>query len=131
MDAKRSTRWIVSIFRGADRRGRWRIARRCTVVNWMGGTELDLSHAELSHQRTQLNMYSWMGGGQIKVPEGIAVQVSKLAIMGGNDVHLGDDAPPAGAPLLRIRLISIFGGCSVRRVKGRTTGPAGPPRRGP
>ncbi|MGA2924828.1 MAG: DUF1707 domain-containing protein [Solirubrobacteraceae bacterium] len=109
------TRWLISIMSGNDRRGRWRIAPRCTVVNVMGGSDLDLSDAELSDRVTQLNVYSVMGGGEVWVPEGVDVHVSKFALMGGNDVHLGDHLPPPGAPVLRVRLVSIMGGCSVRR----------------
>jgi hypothetical protein len=108
-------RWVVSIMSGDDRRGRWRIARRCNVINVMGGSDLDLCDVELAHPITQLNVYSVMGSGQIRVPNGVDVQVSKLALMGGNDVRLGDDVPPPGAPLIRIRLVSIMGGCSIRR----------------
>jgi hypothetical protein len=41
--------------------------------------------------------------------------VSNLAIMGGNDVQLGDEVVPPGGPVIRIRLVSIMGGCSVKR----------------
>lgn len=108
-------RWVVSIMSGDDRRGRWRIARRCTVINVMGGSDLDLCDVELSHPVTQLNVFSVMGGGQIRVPNGVEVQVSKLALMGGNDVRLGDEESPPGAPVIRIRLVSLMGGCSIRR----------------
>ena len=107
-------RWVVSIMGGNDRRGHWRIAKRCTVVNIMGGGEIDLCDAELSHQVTQLNVYSVMGGAEIRVPNGARVQVSKLAFMGANDVRLGDRPPRSGGPLIRIRLVSIMGGGKVR-----------------
>ena len=31
-------RWVVSIMSGHERKGRWRIAERCTVLNIMGGS---------------------------------------------------------------------------------------------
>jgi Domain of unknown function (DUF1707) len=107
-------RRVISIMGGNHRRGHWRIARRCTVVNVMGGGEIDLCDAELSHPVTQLNVYSVMGGAEIRVPGGVAVQVSKLAFMGGNDVRLGDRPPGLDHPLIRIRLVSIMGGAKVR-----------------
>jgi len=109
------TNWIVSIMGGNDRRGRWRIAKTCTVVNIMGGSELDLNDVELGGQVTQLNVYSLMGGAEIRVPDGVRVDVSKFALMGGHEVRLGDDAPPPDAPLIRIRLVSVMGGGEVRR----------------
>src|SRR5947208_82578 len=34
------SRWVVSIMSGHERRGRWRIAPRCTVLNIMGGSDI-------------------------------------------------------------------------------------------
>ena len=108
-------RWVVSIMSGHERKGRWRIAERCTVLNIMGGSEIDLNDVELSEPVTQLNVYTVMGGGEIRVPDGVDVEVSNVAIMGGNDVKLGDQAMPAGGPVIRIRLVSIMGGVGVKR----------------
>lgn len=108
-------RWVVSIMSGHERKGRWRIAERCTVLNVMGGSEIDLNDVELSELITQLNVYTVMGGGEIRVPDGVDVEVSNVAIMGGNDVKLGDEAMPADGPLIRIRLVSIMGGVGVKR----------------
>jgi hypothetical protein len=109
------SRWVMSVMGANDRRGRWRVASRCTVINVMGGSDLDLCDAELSDQVTRLTVFSIMGGSEIRVPDGVDVQVSKLGIMGGNDVRLGEDLPPLGAPQIHIRLVSIMGGSSVRR----------------
>ena len=109
------SRWVVSIMSGHDRTGRWRIAPRCTVLNVMGGSDIDLCEAELASSETQLTVYSVMGGGEIRVPHGVEVHVSQFAFMGGNDVKLGDETPPPTGPVIRVRLISIMGGTSVRR----------------
>ena len=110
------SRWVLSIMSGHDRRGRWRIAPKCTVLNVMGGSDIDMCEAELASLETQLNVYSVMGGGEIRVPHGVEVHVSQFAFMGGNDVELGDERPPpTGGPVLRVRLVSIMGGSSVRR----------------
>ena len=108
-------RWVVSIMSGHDRKGRWRIAERCTVLNIMGGSEIDLNDVELSESVTQLNVYSFWGGGEIRVPDGVEVQVSNVAIMGGNDVKLGAEVVPPGGPVIHIRLVSIMAGFSVQR----------------
>lgn len=109
------TRWVVSIMGGHDKRGRWRIGPRCTVLNIMGGSDIDLNDAELSGPLTELNMYSIMGGGEIRVPPGVDVQVSNFALMGANDVELGDEVAPPGAPTIHVRLVSIMGGADVAR----------------
>jgi hypothetical protein len=77
------TRWVVSIMGGHDKRGRWRPGPRCTVLNIMGGSDIDLNGAELSASLTEIRMYSIMGGGEIRVPHGVDVQVSNSALMGG------------------------------------------------
>lgn len=109
------SRWVISVLGGNDRVGRWRIARRCNVINVMGGSDVDLSTAELSDRVTHLNVFSVMGGSEIRVPDGVDVQVSKMSLMGGNDVRLGDYVPPPGAPQIFLRLVSVMGGSSVRR----------------
>jgi hypothetical protein len=109
------TRWVVSVMGGHDKRGRWRPAPRCTVVNVMGGSDIDLNDAELPGPLTEIHMYSIMGGGEIRVPPGVDVQVSNFALMGGNDVKLGDELAPPGAPRIHIRLVSIMGGSGVAR----------------
>ena len=109
------TRWVVSIMGGHDKRGRWRVAPRCSVLNIMGGSDIDLNDAELSEPVTELTMISIMGGGTVWVPHGVDVQVSNFALMGGNGAELGEEVAPAGAPSIRIRLISIMGGSEVKR----------------
>jgi hypothetical protein len=118
--ASGGTAWVVSIMSGSDRAGRWRLAERCTVLNIMGGSDLDLCDAELTDRVTELRVYSLMGGSDINVPEGLDVQVSKFALMGGHDVDLGDHVPPPGSPVLRVRMIALMGGGNIRR--GRKLG---------
>jgi hypothetical protein len=116
------TRWLISIMGGHERRGRWRVAPRLTAVNIMGGCEIDLNDAELAEPITELSVISIMGGGEVRVPHGVDVQVSNIALMGGNDVQLGDELAPPGGPSIHIRLISIMGGSSVTRGRKPTKG---------
>ncbi|MGZ6608884.1 MAG: hypothetical protein ACXVFI_17670, partial [Solirubrobacteraceae bacterium] len=55
-DGQGGTRWVVSIMGGHDKRGRWRPAPRCTVLNIMGGSDIDLNDAELPGPLTELRM---------------------------------------------------------------------------
>lgn len=112
-------RWLVAIMGGGDRRGRWRLAPRVTALNVMGGGSLDLNDAELSDERTELRVYSIMGGSDIHVPAEMNVEVSEFALMGGNDVELGDARPDPGGPVLRVRLFSLMGGSDVKRGRPR------------
>jgi hypothetical protein len=116
------TRWLLSIMSGRDRRGRWRLAERCVNVNVWGGSDLDLTQAELSARSSVLWVVSIMGGAEIRVPEGLNVEVSELAIMGGNDVRLGDALPDPGGPVLHVRMFTLMGGADVRRGPKRRRG---------
>ncbi len=109
------TRWLVSIMGGHDRQGHWRIAPRLTVVNIMGGSDLDLHEAELADDEVVITVFSLMGGTDIRVPDGLNVEVSQFAFMGGNSVELGPSHPDPGGPVVRIRILSIMGGSDVRR----------------
>jgi hypothetical protein len=107
--------WLVSIMSGRERKGRWRVGRQCRVVNVMGGSDLDLNDAELAGDDVALTVFSLMGGAEVRLPEGLNVELSEFAFMGGNDVTLGDERPDPGGPVLRLRLISIMGGADVKR----------------
>jgi hypothetical protein len=109
------TRWVVSIMGGSDRKGRWRVGRTCTVVNVMGGSDIHLNDAELAADVVELRIFSLMGGSDVWIPDGLAVEVSEFAFMGGNEVRIGEARPGDGGPLLRLKLISIMGGTTVRR----------------
>jgi len=114
------TRWVVSILGGSDRRGRWRVGRTVTVVNVMGGSDLDLNDAELAGDVIEMRIFSLMGGGNVYIPEGLDTEVSEFAVMGGNDIRTGERPAPDGGPLLRLKIISIMGGTSVRRGRKRS-----------
>jgi hypothetical protein len=109
------TRFLISVMGGVTRKGRWRLGRSCVSLTIMGGTDLDLNDAELAADTVELTVVSLMGGGDIYVPDGLNVEVSDFAFMGGNDVHLGEATPTPGGPTVRIRLISVMGGTDVRR----------------
>jgi hypothetical protein len=106
---------ILSIMGGNDRKGRWRVAKHCKVINIMGGSDLDLNQAELADRKIAITVFSLMGGSEIYVPKGVDVEVSKLGLMGGNDDELDEEPPPLGAPVIRLRLISIMGGTDVKQ----------------
>jgi hypothetical protein len=108
-------RRLIAIMSGCDRRGRWRLAPRCTNINFWGGSDLDLNDAELSAQHTELRVITIMGGADIRVPDGLNVEVSEFALMGGNDIRLGDAATDPGGPVLHLRLFTLMGGNDVRR----------------
>jgi ketosteroid isomerase-like protein len=114
--ARNARRWVVGIMGGGTQRGRWSIAERCTVVNVMGGADLDLTDAAVAGAETEILVFSLMGGSNIVVPPGVHVELAGFALMGGNDLRLEDaPPPPPGAPVVRVRAFSIMGGTDVKR----------------
>ncbi len=109
-------RWLVSLFGGADITGRSRLGRTLNSVTVMGGNDLDLRHAVLDGGELTITAIAVMGGQDIYLPEGVEVQVDGFALFGGNDQHGGDAPPRPGAPVIRIRAVSIMGGIDIWRV---------------
>ena len=112
------TRWMVSVMGGTDRRGRFRLGSRTAVVALMGGANIDLRHAELDGPDIEMVVVSMMGGANIVVPEGVEVELSGFAFMGGKGYKPGKQAPPPGAPLVRVRAFALMGGVSVITKRG-------------
>jgi len=108
------SRWIVSIMSGTEKRGRWRLASSTNVVCVMGGAELDLRHAELENIDSTINVIIVMGGAEIIVPEGVDVDVSGFAFMGGKEFKPGKTVPPPTAPSIRIKAYALMGGIEVK-----------------
>ncbi len=109
------TRWVVSVMGGSDRKGRWRVGRTCTVINVMGGSDIHLNDAEFAAGVVEMRVFSLMGGSDVWIPDGLDVEISEFALMGGNDLRIGAARPADGGPLLRLKVISIMGGTTVRR----------------
>jgi hypothetical protein len=70
---------LIAIMGGNDRSGRWRVAARLNVINVMGGSDIDLTQAEFAAPVTTITVFSLMGGSDIRVPDGVDVQVTKFA----------------------------------------------------
>jgi hypothetical protein len=108
-------RWLIAVMSGLERKGRWRLAERAVSLNLMGGSELDLNQVELGSDHVELTVISIMGGSEIRVPNGLRVEVSEFALMGGNSVRIEEDRPSTSGPVLLLRLFSLMGGVDVKR----------------
>jgi hypothetical protein len=60
-----------------------------------------------------------LGGSDIVVPEGVHVELSGFAFLGGDDLKLEGPEPPPGAPVVHVQTISILGGTDVKTRRGR------------
>jgi hypothetical protein len=120
---RRKKRLSLSIFGGIDRKGRWRSAKTHWVVSIFGGTDLDFRDASIEGAQAKVFVFDMFGGADLYVPEGVDVDFSGFGIFGGSAEHGRDLPPRAGAPRLRVRVFSLFGGTDLWRVpldaKGR------------
>jgi uncharacterized protein DUF1707 len=110
---RKSTRRLVSVLAGLERRGRWRLASDTVAVTFLGGVDLDLREAEIESSESRLTLYTILGGADIKVPEGVDLEVGGFSFLGGKDVRGGSRPVPPGAPKLTVRAFTILGGVSV------------------
>lgn len=108
---------IIAVMGGAERRGVWTPARKVYVTAIMGGAVLDFRDAELPNEVTELFVLALMGGVEIIVPPGIAVDSNGMGIMGGFD-HGGRGRSrfpvDSTGPVLRISGLALMGGVEIR-----------------
>ena len=103
-----------AIFGGIDRRGTWTVPRRMRVVALFGGANLDLREARFPRGVVDIHVTAVMGGINIVVPPGLAVQMHGSAIMGGfADVNRAPANPDPDAPLLRVHGLTMMGGVNI------------------
>ncbi|MCW2913668.1 MAG: hypothetical protein JWN52_1736 [Actinomycetia bacterium] len=105
---------IVAIFGGAERKGRWLVEPHTNVFTLFGGVELDFREAVLSQREVTVNITCIFGGVDIKVPPGVRVIDSGMAIFGGRSIAGGDPDDP-NAPVIRLTGFTLFGGVDVKR----------------
>jgi hypothetical protein len=113
---RRARRLTLSIFGGIDRKGRWRSAKTHWVISIFGGSDLDFRDASIDGAKASVFVFDMFGGADLYVPEGVDVDFSGFGIFGGSDDHGRDLPPRPGAPSLRVRAFSLFGGTDVWRI---------------
>jgi Domain of unknown function (DUF1707)/Cell wall-active antibiotics response 4TMS YvqF len=111
-------RWVVAIMGGEERKGRWRPTRRTNAIAVMGGVDIDLREAELA-DGAEILAVPVMGAVTVTVPEGVSVEMSGFALMGGNAGPDDKVLPLPNAPVVRVRAFSLMGGVVVERKKAR------------
>jgi hypothetical protein len=119
---RRPRRFTISAFGGIDRKGRWRVGHRHLVVSVFGGSDLDFREASLEGGETTISVFDLFGGTDLYVPEGVEVDFSGFGIFGGSTEHGRDRPPRPGAPVLRVKAFSLFGGTDLWRVPAGAKG---------
>jgi hypothetical protein len=120
--ARRRASWITAgLFAHIVRRGRLRLPRRTFVVSAFSDIDLDLRSAAITSGATSVVSLVVMGNLDLYVPEGIAVDVSGLNVF-GHRREWGRDPVQLDAPLVRVRVIALFGTVDVWRVPSEVKG---------
>lgn len=115
------TRRLYGILGGDTLSGPVRLGAECRVINVMGGADLDLTDAVLAEGELTIHVFSLWGGSNIHVPDGVHVEHHGIGILGWDEVEPPAEGrePPPGAPVVRVRSVSIMAGTDIKR---------GPPR---
>jgi hypothetical protein len=117
---RKTRRTFLGIMGGDTLRGPMHLEGECTIVNLMGGVDLDLSQATIEGGELTLRIVSIMGGSTIRVPHGVRIDRSGFSLMGGDTVKSFDGPPPPpNAPLVRIRTFNLMGGNTIRPARNR------------
>ncbi len=114
--------YVVALFGGTGRKGRWTPARSNYAVAVCGGTELDFRDAVMAPGVTDVKVFTMFGGVEIIVPPGLHVESHGIALLGGFE-HVADNIHAADprAPTLRITGVALMGGVDISvRHQGET-----------
>jgi hypothetical protein len=111
----REQQTVLAIMGGVDRRGSWTVPRRLKLVAVMGGAYLDLREARFPPGPVDIEIFAFMGGLEIIVPPGLAIETHGSAIMGGfQQVNRSPPHPDEERPLLRVHGFVMMGGVDIR-----------------
>jgi hypothetical protein len=124
LDARRS---VAAVFARERREGRWVVPESLAVTAVFGEVTLDLREALL--QSRHVTIHATVIGGQLEliVPDGIAVVLTRTAILGSKKAGR-DPQPRPGAPVIEVRALMLGG--RVRTVTPRRARWFGSLRRG-
>ncbi|MBT8462955.1 MAG: DUF1707 domain-containing protein [Gemmatimonadetes bacterium] len=121
-DQVKDTGIQIAIMGGSERKGAWTPPRKLYSLAMMGGAGLDFREARMPPGETVVNVLAVMGGVEVIVPPGLAVETHGMGLMGGFEAvdQAGDYVDP-DAPRLVIRGMAIMGGVEVTvRLPGET-----------
>jgi predicted membrane protein len=107
---------LVALFSGNSSRVVSQGFKGGSSVSVFGGSEVDLSDAELSGGEAKFDVFAMFGGAEITVPEGWEIVIKGLPLFGGLDDKTS--APPRNGdvnpPTLIINYLALFGGVEVK-----------------
>lgn len=105
---------LLAILSGFERRGRWNVPNKVTTLTFGGSGVVDLRYADFTSTEVEIRAYSIMGTQSILLPPEVNVEIDGRGVMGTFDRQvLGSGSP--GAPKVKIRGFSLWGGVGIKR----------------
>jgi hypothetical protein len=113
------SRWSVAVMGENRLEGRWRAGEHVAAVAVMGESVVDFSRAQLDAADVVVTAVAIMGEVKVVVPEGVEVELTGFALMGGKRDRTVDVEPVPGAPRIRVRAFALMGEVTVRSGRRR------------
>ena len=120
----RPVRATAGFFAHIVRRGRLRLGRRSAVVCGFADVDLDLREAEIAGLETDTYLFVLFGNVDIYVPEHVGVDVTGVTVF-GHRRQWGREAAGRDAPVVRVRVLALFGTVDVWHVPNDLRGDYG------
>lgn len=105
---------LLAIMSGFERRGRWNIPKKLTTFTLWGSGVIDLRYADFTSTDVEIHAYSIMGAQTFLLPPEINVEIDGHGVMGNFD-HAVVGEGTRGAPTVKIKGFSLWGGIGVKR----------------
>ena len=119
---RRPKRFTGVAFGSVERRGRWRVPRFAWLTVLFGDADIDFRSAEIHGQTVTVTAVILFGNADFYVPRNVDVDLGGFTIFGHRREHGDETVPPPEAPVVRIRVFSLFGTSDVWRIPHGLTG---------
>jgi hypothetical protein len=105
---------LLALVSGFERRGRWNVPKKLTTFTLWGSGVLDLRYADFTSTEVEIHAVSIMGMQNILLPPEVNIEIHGHGVMGGFDRTVAGQGTP-GAPKVKIRGFSLWGGVGIKR----------------
>jgi hypothetical protein len=119
---RRPKRFTGVAFGSVERKGRWRMPRFAGLAVIFGDADIDLRTAEIDGRVVTITALLVFGNADFFVPRSVDVDLGGVTLFGHRREHGDDVELTPDAPLVRIRVYSLFGTSDVWRIAPGMTG---------
>ncbi|MEH6558024.1 MAG: LiaF domain-containing protein [Oceanicoccus sp.] len=105
--------YIVHIFGGGERSGRWEAAKKIIMINIFGGGDIDFTDAKFSSPTVTVKLFCLFGGANIYVPKEVNISCKTICLFGSvnNKVLSTIDR---NSPTVIIEGLVLFGSAAIK-----------------